>query len=165
MGTVTGSDVFRFAPCGARRCCVRCPACTGSRPAELTVTLSGIMNGSCDECINFNGSWVLPFAGHLESTQHCRTTWRGDFFDIPACFGFLSIVLQVSYLPLIRQRGLFVDVENYPAAPTLISYRIAPEAGPDPYACSEFTNFNVPRDVEFPSLYCNDIISECKISA
>ena len=55
-----------------------CPNCSGGAYAgDLTLTLSGLSDGgSCPQCTNLNGTWILP---------HVPNCLYGDNWDIMWC--------------------------------------------------------------------------------
>lgn len=115
MGSVSGTDVFRFAPC-AGPCCEVSPTCDvcESTPEQWKVVLSLITEGTCGNCNSINGTYVL--------TRYPKATWPGCEWR----YTFPSTVCTISYInirigaPAGTRR---IWVELYPAGVYVLAFR------------------------------------------
>ena len=58
-----------FSPGGCCKC--GCPACDGNVPQQLQIITSGITNGTCDDCLGMNGTFILVRAPLLDAPGYC----------------------------------------------------------------------------------------------
>ena len=66
-------------------CCCSCSKCLACDNADIDasaidLTISGIVNGTCNKCTNFNGTFHLTYDNGLSSADHTSCYWNGDFF-------------------------------------------------------------------------------------
>ena len=66
-------------------CCCNCAKCLECDDSDIDasaidLTISGIVNGTCNKCTNFNGTFHLTYDNGLSSADHTSCYWNGDFF-------------------------------------------------------------------------------------
>jgi hypothetical protein len=175
---------FRFMPCAA--CCHKCQACKdGIYPDELTVTLSGIVNGGgCSDCVNANGAWVLQKAGDCSETWwgiagpppplggavwQSLQNYQGSFPSVNMCQGAggqgtLTIFLQIGWNQngVAGQRAIVVHIGNN-LGYVNVEFRLLQQSQTEPFDCPGLSSLSIPY--QGAALYCGSPGATCSVSA
>ena len=143
-------------------CCDVCPHCTNT-PTNLSVTITGITDTpSCDQCTQFNGTFVLD-GFKVESpslTDICH--WQ---YDVGACvvdskifahFGFLHSPSFCRDSP--ANKSLSVSIVSFPFG---IVFK---KVFATPYNCTTWSSENLPlcQDATF---HCDTSSPTCHVTA
>ena len=141
-------EPWKFSPCAS--CCgYVCEACLNRVvPPSLTVTIAGVIEGSCGNCDDLNDDWDIPctfVCAEGENPDYFTTVWDG-VFDTQYCGHDLNVVCQVTWYPGLSKRRAWVQAVGEPGGGGWT--RILWDTGlsdvvAEQYSC-EFVDFNVP---------------------
>ncbi|MGD0897980.1 MAG: hypothetical protein ABR915_09085 [Thermoguttaceae bacterium] len=168
-----------FALCP--RCCSECTACKDKQyPAELTVTLAGIVNpgppNDCRDCPNADGSWVLQQQGDCvaqdwpaSTVMQSTATYVGSFpgVDLCRCSGQqatlqIRLIIVWNYGGVRGQRYVEVDVVNDLGC-VFIGFSLLEQNQAEPFDCMDFSNLAL--SFAGAGAMCNSPAATCSVSA
>lgn len=105
---------------GGCPCCAEgCPHCSSSTPQQLQVVVSGVTNGSCNQCSNLDGTYICTLAGQTGSPPPGVGACLWDVSIPPVCGPALPF-------DLVR---VSIGTDNMPGQPHYILVTLRTAAG------------------------------------
>ncbi len=161
-----------------RRCCCGeeevCQACLNSpHPAELFLTLLGVVNGStCTDCNEFDNTWTIAKDGEAEDRgTSCRQKYESIFTSVTTCErDEIRIQIFVIWQPpaagaSIRTIAIQLWTSLGPTGWGTSGAFLLREFGEsDPFNCDTFVNLDIPNDGDSTSR-CDADSATCKLNS
>jgi hypothetical protein len=122
---------------------IDCDGCSSAPPEEFQVVISGVLDGTCDQCTQWNGTFVVT-RDHGTSGGTC--IWRLDRDgEIDVCFGVSDPCDQLTVQITDLGGGTYrirVGVANG-AGSSCTPYQWSADIG-SPFDCAALADYSVP---------------------
>lgn len=133
-------------------CNPTCPGCdTPARPS-YQVAISGVVNGSCGDCTNANGTHIVSFFQQVAG-QFCE--WRGPEVNT------VCSVARFVQLVIFDDGKIRVNVRS---ASTILAWELA-GSGAGTVDCAGLTDESIPDLDIGAGAFCDNTASSCLVTA
>lgn len=142
-----GLLAFSIAGC----CCCECEACLNCQfPDEFQVDLADIADGSCTDCDEKNGTWVV---GRNHPTEpECRELsgggwvafWYDEYPGETMCGDDFALQVDIRWIPGTGERRVRVLVLREPVNQNQVRYELIETSQSAPFTCPDFNATDIP---------------------